>query len=1314
MSKLLANEIANYGDDAPIDLKEGLNIPAGKPIQAAGVSGSSGMVLSSTGSSIAWIIPFDGNYNSLTNRPTIPSAQVNSDWNATSGIAVILNKPTVPPLTSLTVNPAGTPALSFNAANGEFTYTPPDLSNYDTAYGWGDHAQAGYLTSLGDAAGVTTQKITNWDASYGWGNHASVGYLTSYSETQTLDDVLTLGASTTRDITTTGKILYSNNYANVVDLPNATTYHGMFAHVHAEGHGYFAHAGAWTQLVDTSSSIDELGDVNTATKQDGYVLKWDAASSNWKPAPDLVGTSNAGITLVDLSVQTATASSTPALSYSNTTGVFTYTPPDLSNYDTAFGWGDHAQAGYLTSETDPVFGASAAAGILSSNISNWDSAYGWGDHSVEGYATETWVGSQGFLTSIPSEIVQGNSKAEVIGSGTDDGEFKVTLQDSTYTGAGKISFRQYTSGSYNITELNPYTDGNISANSRLVLNNLTTTNAWSEIQFKLSGASSGTSTIRGNAGSSFQFYPVDGNVDFQISGAGTYTRLNHTIGGTLTAGGLTYPISNGTSGDVLTSDGTGNVTWQTPTGGGGGGANVTVSDTIPAGTPNPGDLWWESDSGRLKIYYQDVDSSQWVDTNPALAPQFGLADLSVTTASAGTAALSYNSGTGVFTYTPPDLSSFITQQYTLPTASTTVLGGVKVDGSTITINGSGVISGSSSYTLPTASTTVLGGVKVDGSTITIDGNGVISGASSVPTSITVANESTDTTCYPLFTTDRTGNLAPKTVTTLKLDSSSGQLEAGSFKKTGGTSSEFLKADGTVDSTTYSTFSGDYNNLSNRPTLVTTLGGLTDVTITGASNGQVLKYNGSAWVNDTDATGGGGGTSSIDLSQSLNKPSIYPVKIPDVNGGTINRQSFYEWYGGALASNGNIYGAPYGSNKILKIDTAAKTATTISVSGVSLNNQSYGGAVAHPNGKIYFTPMDQGNVLEFDPVTETMSTFGSNIPAYPTVTNGWSKGVVAPNGHIYCAPDGSNQVLKIDVTNRTASLFGDTGYIGILADPNQSNGDTGGSKFCGAHVVGDRIYLVPSYASDEIPAGQSSPNIKRIVGIIDTTNDTLDVTSFKFGESDLPQLDNYAGSSNNGNFSNSAITSYVFNSSVDGPDGKIYCIPYEYPWVCVIDPISNSISRMNNNYVGTVSGSGSGTVFGRTDRPGGGGGWDSDFQFYGGTLAANGKIYCNRKGGWVASPSDNKILEIDPATQSWKYISQPTTLADGSVVDSTFWFPVTVLGPDGAIYGIPYFQNYGGTGQNGGAWLQDDPLYWQPPAASLPAPWTLTINQNGVL
>ena len=49
------------------------------------------------------------------------------------------------------------------------------------------------------------------------------------------------------------------------------------------------------------------------------------------------------------------------------------------------------------------------------------------------------------------------------------------------------------------------------------------------------------------------------------------------------------------------------------------GANVTISDTIPAGSPTAGDLWWESDTGRLKVYYTDVDSSQWVDASPPLA-----------------------------------------------------------------------------------------------------------------------------------------------------------------------------------------------------------------------------------------------------------------------------------------------------------------------------------------------------------------------------------------------------------------------------------------------------------------------------------------------------------------------------------------------------------------------------------------------------------------------------------------------------------------------------------------------------------------------
>ena len=52
-----------------------------------------------------------------------------------------------------------------------------------------------------------------------------------------------------------------------------------------------------------------------------------------------------------------------------------------TDWNTAFSWGDHSLIGYLTSETDPVFIASVAAGITSGNISNWNTAYSWGNHS---------------------------------------------------------------------------------------------------------------------------------------------------------------------------------------------------------------------------------------------------------------------------------------------------------------------------------------------------------------------------------------------------------------------------------------------------------------------------------------------------------------------------------------------------------------------------------------------------------------------------------------------------------------------------------------------------------------------------------------------------------------------------------------------------------------------------------------------------------------------------------------------------------------------------------------------------------------------
>ena len=48
------------------------------------------------------------------------------------------------------------------------------------------------------------------------------------------------------------KILYSNVYSQTSDLPSASTYHGMFAHVHSTGKGYFAHGGNWIELANAS------------------------------------------------------------------------------------------------------------------------------------------------------------------------------------------------------------------------------------------------------------------------------------------------------------------------------------------------------------------------------------------------------------------------------------------------------------------------------------------------------------------------------------------------------------------------------------------------------------------------------------------------------------------------------------------------------------------------------------------------------------------------------------------------------------------------------------------------------------------------------------------------------------------------------------------------------------------------------------------------------------------------------------------------------------------------------------------------------
>lgn len=46
-------------------------------------------------------------------------------------------------------------------------------------------------------------------------------------------------------------------------------------------------------------------------------------------------------------------------------------------------------AGFITTESDPIFSTSTAASITATNVSNWNTAYGWGDHASAGYLVPT-------------------------------------------------------------------------------------------------------------------------------------------------------------------------------------------------------------------------------------------------------------------------------------------------------------------------------------------------------------------------------------------------------------------------------------------------------------------------------------------------------------------------------------------------------------------------------------------------------------------------------------------------------------------------------------------------------------------------------------------------------------------------------------------------------------------------------------------------------------------------------------------------------------------------------------------------------------
>lgn len=99
----------------------------------------------------------------------------------------------------------------------------------------------------------------------------------------------------------------------------------------------------------------------------------------------------------------------------------------------------------------------------------------------------------------------------------------------------------------------------------------------------------------------------------------------------------------------------------------------------------------------------------------------------------------------------------------------------------------GVVTGATSI----SSTTFVGALTGNASTATaletartIGGTSFNGTANIVPATITIANEATDTSCFPLFATDATGDLGPKSNANLAFNSNTGALSVTSVSLTG--------------------------------------------------------------------------------------------------------------------------------------------------------------------------------------------------------------------------------------------------------------------------------------------------------------------------------------------------------------------------------------------------------------------------------------------------------------------------------------------------------------------------------------------------
>ena len=187
-------------------------------------------------------------------------------------------------------------------------------------------------------------------------------------------------------------------------------------------------------------------------------------------------------------------------------------------------------------------------------------------------------------------------------------------------------------------------------------------------------------------------------------------------------------------------------------------------------------------------------------------------------------------------------------------------------------------------------------------------------SSYVPTTITIADESSDTTCFPLFVTAATGDLPPKSGTNLAFNSSSGVLTATGFA-------------GALTGNVTGNTSGSSGSCTGNSATATSAATLTTTRAIGGVN-----FNGSAAINLPGVNEAGNQNTSGTAADATILETAR-----NIGGVSFNGSANIDLPGVNTAGSQNTSGTAAGLSATLAVGSGGSGATSLTANGVLIGN-----------------------------------------------------------------------------------------------------------------------------------------------------------------------------------------------------------------------------------------------------------------------------------------------------------------------------------------------------------------------------------------